>query len=72
MRESHRRRQFRGRILFAVHAVAPGDGQSHAACLSRALAVPKFAAKEPNRPLHHQRLALHNFCDNESTPGKIA
>jgi hypothetical protein len=61
MRETHRRHQFRGRSLFAVLAVVPGDGESHDACLSRTLAVLKFATKEPNRPLHHQRAALHIF-----------
>jgi hypothetical protein len=65
MCECRRRRQFRGRLLFAVLAVVPGDGESHGACLSRALVVPKFATKEPNRPLHHQCAALHDFCDIE-------
>ena len=44
--------------MFAVLAVVSGDGKSHDACHSRALAVLKFAMKEPNRPLHHWRAAL--------------
>lgn len=69
MRESHRRRQSRGRLLFAMLAVFPRDGESHGAYLPRALDVSKFAAKEPNRPFHHQRVALHKFAiTNERTP----